>query len=602
MTLNTKQFALSFVIHFALWILGDCFELTILHTNDVHARIEQTNKYGGDCTANDASRNQCFGGVARRQTLIKKVRNTHRNVLLLDAGDQFQGTIWFNVYEGQASAFFMNKLGYDVMTIGNHEFDMGPTKLVEFLRGLKFSVVSSNLDVSREPKWPRAEKLFNRSMIVNVAGEKIGFVGYITKETTWLSYPGDKVKFQDEVNAVRAQVSFLKTQGVNKFIALGHSGIEMDIEIAKSVPDIDIVIGGHTNTFLYTGKAPSNEQPYGQYPLVVNPTERPSKQVLVVQGYTFGKYLGYLNVSFDSSGEITSYGGNPVLLNGSIKEDEEVLNEVKKRRGPVSNYSKIPLGRTHVFLDGQRETCRLQECNIGNLITDAFVHMYQKHPDEKSWADVSIAMWVSGGIRSSIDKKINDSLTYKDIITVLPFGNQADIIELKGIHLMEALEHSVAGYNPTAPTGQFLQVSGIRVQYDLDQPVGKRVVKATVRCSKCRVPAYVPIENNTVYKIIMSTWMRRGGDNFQMFVKHRIKLHPGEDAVRLVAEYIDYIDPIRTGVDERITFVKKPKLPSNCVCNNSKPYTCGGMSSSAPPSLLMLVMILAMSFLVFLYV
>ena len=87
-----------------------------------------------------------------------------------------------------------------------------------------------------------------------------------------------------------------------------------------------------------------------------------------------------------------------------------------------------------------------------------------------------------------------------------------------------------------------------------------------------------------------------------MFVKHRIKLHPGEDAVRLVAEYIDYIDPIRTGVDERITFVKKPKLPSNCVCNNSKPYTCGGMSSSAPPSLLMLVMILAMSFLVFLYV
>ena len=68
---------------------------------------------------------------------------------------------------------------------------------------------------------------------------------------------------------------------------------------------------------------------------------------------------------------------------------------------------QIPLGRTHVFLDGQRKTCRLQECNIGNLITDAFVHMYQKHPDEKSWADVSIAMWVSGGIRSSIDKKIN---------------------------------------------------------------------------------------------------------------------------------------------------------------------------------------------------
>ena len=92
-----------------------CFDLTILHTNDVHARIEETNKYGGPCTPADSLAKNCFGGVARRQTAIKNIRQTHGNVLLLDAGDQFQGTVWFNYYRGLATAFFMNKLGYNVM-------------------------------------------------------------------------------------------------------------------------------------------------------------------------------------------------------------------------------------------------------------------------------------------------------------------------------------------------------------------------------------------------------------------------------------------------------------------------------------------------------
>lgn len=94
---------------------GSCFELTILHTNDVHARIQETNVYGGRCSAQDSAAKKCFGGVARRQTVINQIRKSDRNVLLLDAGDQFQGTVWFNVYEGTATADFMNMLRYDAM-------------------------------------------------------------------------------------------------------------------------------------------------------------------------------------------------------------------------------------------------------------------------------------------------------------------------------------------------------------------------------------------------------------------------------------------------------------------------------------------------------
>ena len=91
------------------------FNLTILHTNDVHARVEQTNKYGGKCRVADAANNKCFGGVARRKTAIDQIRAKDKNVLLLDGGDQFQGTLWFSVYKGEEARIFMNDLGYDAM-------------------------------------------------------------------------------------------------------------------------------------------------------------------------------------------------------------------------------------------------------------------------------------------------------------------------------------------------------------------------------------------------------------------------------------------------------------------------------------------------------
>ena len=93
----------------------ESFNLTILHTNDVHARIEQTNTYGGRCSNDDAAKNKCFGGVARRKTVIDKIRKEDKNVLLLDGGDQFQGTLWFNVYKGKEARMFMNELGYNAM-------------------------------------------------------------------------------------------------------------------------------------------------------------------------------------------------------------------------------------------------------------------------------------------------------------------------------------------------------------------------------------------------------------------------------------------------------------------------------------------------------
>jgi 5'-nucleotidase/UDP-sugar diphosphatase len=129
---------------------GNAYTLTVLHTNDVHARILQFGDTGGACGEEDAAQGNCFGGVARRATKINEIRAEGGNLILVDAGDQFQGTLFYNKYKGEEAQTFMNELGYDAMTVGNHEFDDGPGVLGSFIRGADFPVVSANIDASNE--------------------------------------------------------------------------------------------------------------------------------------------------------------------------------------------------------------------------------------------------------------------------------------------------------------------------------------------------------------------------------------------------------------------------------------------------------------------
>ncbi|KAG7224196.1 hypothetical protein INR49_019931 [Caranx melampygus] len=274
------------------------FEVTLLHTNDNHARIEETSEDSGKCRPG----RPCFAGVARRFTKVSEIRKNEENVLFLDAGDQFQGTVWFNYYKGAEAAHFMNKLGYDVMAFGNHEFDNGVEGLIEpFLQKVNCSVVSANI----KPDQTLAAKFsgyYRPYALISVGSETVAVVGYTTAETPFLSMPGQHLKFEDEVESLQVQVDKLQTLGYNKIIALGHSGFKVDQDIAKRVRGVDVVIGGHTNTFLYTGSPPSTEVPEGPYPFMVKSND--GRNVPVVQAYAFGKYLGYLKVTFDKAGNI----------------------------------------------------------------------------------------------------------------------------------------------------------------------------------------------------------------------------------------------------------------------------------------------------------
>ena len=258
------------------------------------------------CSPKDAQAGKCYGGFARIATLVRQARNSPMPCLFLNAGDTYQGSMWYNVYKWKVVAKFLNLLAPDAVSLGNHEFDDGVAGLVPFIQNATFPIVTSNLDLSKQPDLA-ATKLLN-STVLTVNGTKIGVIGYLTPETKMISST-DNVIFLDEVANVRREAEELKKKGVKILIALGHSGFEMDKKIAREVEDIDIVIGGHTNTFLYNGQKPDLEEPEGLYPTVV--MQKSGRKVYVVQAYAYTKYLGNFTVTFDPQGEVTQNQRQP---------------------------------------------------------------------------------------------------------------------------------------------------------------------------------------------------------------------------------------------------------------------------------------------------
>ncbi|XP_033635028.1 5'-nucleotidase-like [Asterias rubens] len=554
-----RLYVLSLILSLApIVCLTSAYDLTILHTNDVHAHFEQFDKYSTRCDDDESANGQCFGGVARTVTKVRQIRSEVDNVVLLDAGDQFQGTPWFSFYKGKATSHFMNVIGYEVMAFGNHEFDNGPEGLTTFLNDLDAQVVCANMDASNEPA---IDGLFTKSTVLAVGGEMIGIVGYTLSRIRELSTTVGSLVFMDEVSSIQAEVDrLIAVEGVNKIIALGHSGFEVDLKIARQVRGMDIVVGGHSNTFMYTGDPPGAEIPSGVYPTVVHPDADPTANVLVVQDYKLGKYLGRLDVTFDDEGNVIGWGGNPILIDKDIEEDAAVLEEIEAWGESIRNYSNVYIASTNVFLDGT--SCRLMECNLGNLVSDAYLrHGIRDLVDGVRLNDANIALFNAGGIRSQLP--VGD-ITVGDVTSILPFGNTADQITLKGKHILEALEHSVAEYTIVGKHGEFLQHAGMLVTFDLSRTRGNRVVSAEVRCTECEVPEFHPLDPEAEYKVILSTYLVDGGDGYTMITNNTITHDFGTLDIDVVTEYLQLLTPMTVGLDRRITLLEPKDDVNEC--------------------------------------
>jgi len=172
---------------------------------------------------------------------------------------------------------------------------------------------------------------------------------------------------------------------------------------------------------------------------------------------------------------------------------------------------------------------------------------------------VVIALWNSGGIRASIDERINGgNITLEDVLAVAPFGNTMDVVALKGKHLKEVLERAVRDYDPHAidPPGSLLQVSGLRLVYNISLPAGSRLVKADARCADCRVPKFLPIEDEKEYEVVMNTYMAKGGDGFDVIAKHAIRNRNTDELdIDIITTYAAKTAPVTIGLEDRIVII-----------------------------------------------
>ena len=197
------------------------YTLAVLHTNDFHARFEPISKYDSGCGEEDNAEGKCFVGSARLVTAITKARARSENSILVDGGDQFQGTLFYTYYKGKLAAEMMNKMGYTAMTVGNHEFDDGPEVLRGFVDAVNFPILMSNADISGEALL---RDVIQKSVVIEQAGEKIGLIGLTPEDTDELASPGPNVIFSDPSEAVQVEVDRLTAMGVNRIIVLSHSG------------------------------------------------------------------------------------------------------------------------------------------------------------------------------------------------------------------------------------------------------------------------------------------------------------------------------------------------------------------------------------------
>jgi len=469
-------------------------DFTLFHSNDVYEI--QPVKRGK------------FGGAARVATLIKQLDDG--SMIITFGGDAFSPSIMSSIFKGKQMVDVFNKLGFDYAVYGNHEFDFGPEVAEQRVKESNFPWLSSNLLDQRTGKPLAGGVEFS---ITEINGVKVGFIGLIDN---WLELtsPGENALYLDFITVGRDLARKLKAEGADIVIALTHMDMIHDEELAGSVPEIDLILGGHDHGGMFK---------------VVNGT-------LIFKAKSDWRDVGYLKV-YNIPGLKPVVFLDVIPVTNKIPEDPAMAKVVAEYVRVLDEELNVVIGETKVPLDARRKTVRTMESNIGNLIADAM--------REYAHADVAIAN--GGGIRT--DSIYGPGpLTRKDILSILPFGNVVISVKVSGCDLKAALENGVSQVERVK--GRFPQVSGLTFTYDPTAAPGQRIKEVYVNGQ--------PLDCNKTYVVAINDYMGRGGDGYTMFkdAPRIIDERSGRLLANVVIDYIQKHSPVAPKVEGRIKIAK----------------------------------------------
>ncbi|WP_134701708.1 5'-nucleotidase C-terminal domain-containing protein [Ammoniphilus sp. YIM 78166] len=444
--------------------------ITILYTNDIHSRFEESSSAGM--------------GYAKIAALVKQHRAENPNTLVLDAGDTFHGQTITTLVQGESIIPVMNEIGYDAMTAGNHDFNYGMDRLLEIKGKLNFPVMGGNV-VNRADGKP----VLDSYVIKELDGIKIGIFGIATPETAYKTHPKNvkTVQFLDPVAHSKKMVEQLEQERVNVIIGLAHLGMDESSQhtsrlVAEQVKGIDVIIDGHSHQVF---------------------TDLMIGETLITQAGEYSKNLGVVNLTFDK-GTLTEKKASIISKEDAkdVIPDPEITKIIEDIKSSQAQVLEEVIGTAAVKLEGEREKVRAGETNLGNLISSAML---------KS-TEADVALTNGGGIRASIEQ---GTVTKGNIITVLPFGNYVVTIKVTGSELQAALEHGAGQY--PEPKGAFPHVAGLTFKIDPDQPEGQRIHSVFV--------AGKPLNANQEYILATNDFLAAGGDDYKMFAQKPVLNH-----------------------------------------------------------------------------
>ncbi len=485
-----------------LWASLAWGAVTVVTVNDLHSALFPRHSEG-------PSGREELGGLGRIASVFQEARQDHPGqVLVLTAGDFTEGPLFF-FFEGDAEIAALNSLGFDVGTLGNHEFDRGIEGVAKYGQELNFPLISSNLDFLD----PALQEKFHRTVVKTLAdGTKVGLFGLMAPELASVTQPGDvgQVQVDQDIEAVaRREIAALRAQGCQVVIALTHIGFDQDKLLASRVEGLNAVIGGHSHTEVR------------EMALVEDPG---GALVPVVQAGSKGRYVGRLRLEVEDQRTVAEgLRWDLIELNSEIPLDEQVQavadpyrENLQERLGQTVAFSEDPL-------DARNSSVRCGESNLGSFLADAMAW----------YLDTDLAFVNGGNIRGDCVYPAGP-ITYLRLYEISPWGNTLSRTTMTGAQIWEFLEISASAAVPSGddydsdlrtPTGGFMQLSGLRVTFDLSQPPalidnagtlqrpGKRVQAVEVLDSS---GSYSPLDLQKSYSVALLQWTVQGGDKYYL--------------------------------------------------------------------------------------
>lgn len=506
------------------WQQDKEYDLTILHTNDNHGNFWQ-NKYGER-------------GMAARATLVKQIQAEVKaqggDVLILSGGDINTGVPESDLQDAEPDFMGMNMIGYDAMTLGNHEFDNTLDVLAKQEGWAEFPFISANI-------YKDGKRMFAPYKIFMKQGVKIAVIGLTTEDTAKIGNPEfiGEIDFRDPKAEAKLVIAELKeTEKPDVIIAATHMGHYLngdngsnapgDVQLARYLNegDLDLIVGGHSQEPVcmegaeYADFKPGDDcKPDSQ-----NGTD-------IVQAHEWGKYLGRADYTFKNGEfELQSYTLIPVNLKKKIKvdgkkkrvfiqdeiaQDPTVFAALKPYQEKGQAALGVKIGTTDGMLQGERKIVRNNQTNLGRLIATA--HM------ERAKADFGVMN--SGGVRASIEA---GDVTYKDVLTVQPFGNIITYVDMTGSEVMEYLNKVGT---KTRDSGAYAQFAGISMTVEADK------VSNVVIGGKA-------IDMNATYRFSVPSFNAAGGDGYPNITQHPAFVNTGYVDAEVLKEYIEANSPI----------------------------------------------------------